>query len=242
MNDIQNIQLENLDISEDRKYMIRILQNTYRENLDFIQHYLNQNNIIHQNINNLINNSFPSRIRTNNASSIFHRPISRRRPPPPPSQAQPIRYTVTEDPRTQLPNTTRTYTNGYNYFVLNPSNEETLLAEVDIPTTSLSTDIMHLIQNIFQQNANLLPTTEQITSATQTIKYSDIVNPRQTECSICFERFQPDEMVMVIRHCGHIFKPTHLNEWFTRTSTCPVCRYDIRTYSPNVNVIGSVIS
>ena len=124
MNDISNIPLENLDISEDRKYMIRILQNTYRENLDFIQHYLNQNNIIHQNINNLINNSFTtSRIRTNNnASSIFNRPINRRRPPPPPPsppQAQPIRYTVTEDPRTQLPNTSRSYINGYNYLVFN---------------------------------------------------------------------------------------------------------------------------
>lgn len=228
MNDIQ---LDNLNISEDRRYMIRILQNMYQQNLDLIQHYLNRNNIIRQNINDIINNSLNiPRVRTNN-TSIYERPINRRRPPPPPpTQSQPIRYTVTEDPITQIPNASRMYSNGYNYVIINPQPlEETLLSEVDIPASNLSTDIMRLLQNIFQQNTNSLPTSEQITNATQIIKYADIVNPRQNECSICFERFQPDEMVMIIRHCGHIFKSAPLNEWFTRNSTCPVCRYDIRT-------------
>jgi hypothetical protein len=36
----------------------------------------------------------------------------------------------------------------------------------------------------------------------------------------------------MIRGCNHIFNRDSLREWFTRHSTCPMCRRDIREYHP----------
>ena len=39
-----------------------------------------------------------------------------------------------------------------------------------------------------------------------------------------------DEIIK-INHCGHTFRRRNLLNWFTRRSTCPICRYDIRSHS-----------
>ena len=43
--------------------------------------------------------------------------------------------------------------------------------------------------------------------------------------------FNDNDMVTVIRHCGHIFHTEHLMNWFRSNCRCPVCRYDIRDYN-----------
>ena len=45
------------------------------------------------------------------------------------------------------------------------------------------------------------------------------------------EPFQENDQVMMIKHCGHIFKPAELQSWFQTNVKCPVCRYDIRNYT-----------
>ena len=47
--------------------------------------------------------------------------------------------------------------------------------------------------------------------------------------------FNDNDMVSVIRHCGHTFHSEHLNNWFRTNSRCPVCRYDIRDYTSNAS-------
>lgn len=37
---------------------------------------------------------------------------------------------------------------------------------------------------------------------------------------------------MRIIHCGHIFTEENLRRWFQTNYHCPLCRYDIRQYSP----------
>jgi len=39
----------------------------------------------------------------------------------------------------------------------------------------------------------------------------------------------------MIRHCRHIFNTNSLISWFNTNCKCPVCRYDIRNYNPNIN-------
>ena len=47
------------------------------------------------------------------------------------------------------------------------------------------------------------------------------------------DRFQPDDSVMQIIRCGHIFNEDSINLWFRANVRCPVCRHDIRE-SPTV--------
>jgi hypothetical protein len=76
------------------------------------------------------------------------------------------------------------------------------------------------------------PTNRQIQNATREIRYRDITNPSNESCPISLDRFEPDDLVSQIIHCGHIFCQSELQEWFQNHVRCPVCRYDIREYEP----------
>ena len=86
------------------------------------------------------------------------------------------------------------------------------------------------MQNFFQP-IEIYPTQTQIESATRHVRYNDIITPINTSCPISLESFNDNDMVTVIRHCGHIFKSDQLNTWFRSNCRCPVCRYDIRRYN-----------
>jgi hypothetical protein len=45
------------------------------------------------------------------------------------------------------------------------------------------------------------------------------------DCAICQDTVT---MVTKINHCGHGFHDTCIQNWFTRSVRCPVCRWDIR--------------
>jgi len=94
-----------------------------------------------------------------------------------------------------------------------------------------SNEIFTQILNNFMQPVEIYPTHSQIETATRRVRYCDIARPINTACPISMEDFNDNDMVMVIRHCGHIFNPEQLMNWFRTNCRCPVCRYDIRTYN-----------
>lgn len=76
------------------------------------------------------------------------------------------------------------------------------------------------------------PTARQISQATRMIQFNSIDNPRNNRCPIRHEDFEPTDMVMQIRHCQHNFNSNCLHRWFENAVRCPICRYDIRDYTP----------
>ena len=94
-----------------------------------------------------------------------------------------------------------------------------------------------LMRNFFDPVA-IFPTQEQINSATRTVRYGDILNPLNSSCPISLDVLTDDTRVVIIRHCGHIFKEHEFGVWFRSNCKCPVCRYDIRTNNTNVVSIG----
>jgi hypothetical protein len=82
---------------------------------------------------------------------------------------------------------------------------------------------------------NIYPTQAQIDNAVRTVHYRDIVSPLNTQCPIGLEDFDDNDIVMVIRQCGHIFNRNNLMNWFRSNCKCPVCRYDIRNYNPRTS-------
>jgi hypothetical protein len=96
------------------------------------------------------------------------------------------------------------------------------------PLNDLSGNAVH--QTNFSSNVVVRPTQEQIQNATTTLEYdSNVIT--QTRCPITLGDFETGEIVRQIRHCGHTFCETALQNWFGSNVRCPVCRYDIRDYS-----------
>jgi len=92
-------------------------------------------------------------------------------------------------------------------------------------------DTLTQILNNFLQPVEIYPTQSQIETATRRVRYCDISRPINTACPISMEDFNDNDMVIVIRHCGHTFHTEQLMNWFRSNCRCPVCRYDIRTYN-----------
>lgn len=87
----------------------------------------------------------------------------------------------------------------------------------------------------FLQPVEVYPTQSQIEAATRYVRYCDIARPINTQCPISMDDFNDNDMVTVIRPCGHIFNTNCLQNWFRTNCRCPVCRYDIREYNSNAS-------
>jgi len=72
-----------------------------------------------------------------------------------------------------------------------------------------------------------IPTAEQILNSTREIRFGNIRNPINNQCPISYIDFDENSIVKQIIYCGHIFDSNYLSTWFSRSSRCPVCRYDI---------------
>jgi hypothetical protein len=84
--------------------------------------------------------------------------------------------------------------------------------------------------HIHSDNENVL-TQEEIENATEELYYDEIDNPISDHCPISYTEFEPETLVCRIKHCQHIFQPTSLSEWLSRNTTCPVCRYNLKSQS-----------
>lgn len=92
------------------------------------------------------------------------------------------------------------------------------------------TNLDNLVESFFD-TIPVIPTQAQINNALTHNIYSEIENPINSTCPISLRRFQNDDEVSVIRHCNHIFSRDELQNWFRSNCRCPLCRYDIRTYT-----------
>lgn len=92
--------------------------------------------------------------------------------------------------------------------------------------TETATMVMNIPINLADLSGNffdpvpIIPTRAQITAATET--HIGVTN---TVCSICQDSVT---CATRIRHCGHCFHGSCIDQWFSMNPRCPVCRYDIR--------------
>ena len=104
-------------------------------------------------------------------------------------------------------------------------------------TNNLFNTIDNLIQSLTVDIENLTPvivapTETQINNATELIQYGNIENPLNNRCPITLVDFSENDRIRQIIPCGHCFNNRALLRWFTTNCRCPVCRTDIREYSP----------
>jgi len=104
-----------------------------------------------------------------------------------------------------------------------------------IPNNNLNNTTLSRLLEEFYRPIDVYPSQRQIEISTRRVNYCDIVSPRNLSCPISLENFNDTDIVTVIRYCGHIFKTEELITWFRSNCVCPVCRYDIRNYTPSEN-------
>ena len=78
------------------------------------------------------------------------------------------------------------------------------------------------------QDVVVTPSERDVRIATTTRRYDTLHDPINDVCPITQLRFEPNDMVTRIDHCGHIFSAIDLTRWFRHSVRCPVCRFDIR--------------
>ena len=98
---------------------------------------------------------------------------------------------------------------------------------------SISTDQITELLQTFMTPIIVRPAQVEIENATSLIRFSEIENPLNNSCPISLEPFTQDEVVTMIKYCGHIFKTSEIQHWIETNVRCPVCRYDIRTFRNN---------
>ena len=76
----------------------------------------------------------------------------------------------------------------------------------------------------------IFPTPTQVELATRIVRFGEITDPLNNSCPISLDVFNENDVVTVIRYCGHIFNTIQINAWFSSNCRCPICRYDIRNY------------
>jgi hypothetical protein len=215
-------------ISNEHLLLIDILNTMYNDNLRQITNLTDSNQQIRNLIIQILTTNTPQRrnnniYRTNNNSN---------------NNSNNNRTTF-RDNNISNGNLGRVYLNNIPYIIDN-------VEHVRIPINNNSrninlnnnNDFSRVLQSFFDP-VEVYPTQSQIETATRRVRYSDIISPKNTSCPILLTNFNDNDMVTVIRHCGHIFNTNELNTWFRNHCNCPVCRYDIRDDNSNASTAFS---
>ena len=209
-------------ISNEQLLLIDILNTMYNDNLRQITNLTDSNQQIRNLIIQILNTNAPPRRNNNNINRTNNN----------------NRNTFREN-NISNGNLGRVYLNNIPYIIDNvehvriPINNN--LRNINLNNNN---DFSRVLQSFFDP-VEVYPTQSQIETATRRVRYCDIVSPKNTSCPILLTNFNDNDMVSVIRHCGHIFTTSELNTWFRNHCNCPVCRYDIRDDNSNASTAFS---
>ena len=95
---------------------------------------------------------------------------------------------------------------------------------------TFGTQISDILSSFLNTSVTIRPTVEQLDAASRLVRYGDIERPLSESCPISLDRFNIDDLVRQIHHCGHLFVPSQFDEWFQSNVRCPVCRFDVRNH------------
>lgn len=220
------------DLNNEQLLLINILNTMYNDNMRQIYNY--NDNISTLNVNNTQIRNLIFQIFSNSNYNHFSQNSIR---PNRDNNSNSIRNSnSTSTSNSNSNNLGRVVLNNIPYIIEN-------IEEYRIPlrpdrNETLNQNFSQILQNFFQP-VEVFPTPTQIELATRIVRYNDIITPLNRSCPISLENFNENDIVTMIRFCGHIFNTEELNTWFRSNCRCPVCRYDIRTF--NISATSDVI-
>ena len=213
------------NISNEQLLLIDILNTMYNDNLRQITNLTDSNQQIRNLIIQILNTNYTQR-RNNTNNNYNNYNVYRNNIP---------RNTYRNN-NTSNGNLGRVYLNNTPYII--DSVEQIRIPINNTTNLNNNNNFSRILQSFFDP-VEVYPTQSQIETATRHVRYCDIISPKNTSCPISLTNFTDNDMVTVIRHCGHIFNTDELNTWFRSHCNCPVCRYDIREDNSNASSVFS---
>ena len=222
-------------------FLSHILNNMYNDNIaqintliESIHNLNNSNDQIRNTLVQLLNINQENRNNTRNYSRRFNSNSNNVENNLPTDNTSSISYLINEY---TIPINRNTNNNRYRNTNTNNNRNTNNIRNNNrnslFPTQTI-VDSYNILETLFQP-VQIYPTLSQIEAATRRVRYCDIARPINMSCPISMDEFNDNDMVTVIRHCGHIFHNEHIMNWFRSNCRCPVCRYDIREYNSNVS-------
>jgi hypothetical protein len=104
--------------------------------------------------------------------------------------------------------------------------------------STFGSQMSNILSSFLNTSVTIRPTSEQLDAASRLVRYGDIERPLSETCPISLDRFNIDDLVRQIHHCGHLFVPSQFDEWFQSNVRCPVCRFDVRNHVRDQNTRG----
>jgi len=114
---------------------------------------------------------------------------------------------------------------------INPNIYTNANSNINSNINSFSGQMSNLLSSFLNTSVTVRPSNEQLEIASRLVRYGDIDTPLSEACPISMDRFNVDDQVRQIHHCGHLFVPSQFDEWFQSNVRCPVCRFDIRNHT-----------
>lgn len=115
----------------------------------------------------------------------------------------------------------------------------TTFAEI-VNALATSSNETIITYNILPENPPMTTTmgisSELLTSATESGVFEEVAGDTPPVCPITMEPFVAGDAIRTIRHCGHRFRARALENWFLRSTVCPVCRHDV---NPTPTISGN---
>lgn len=212
-----------LTMTQDERLLLNMYINQYNQANNQITRLYNTMDSIRSNINNIIG---ISRANMNNNSNTNVN-----------SNQHNNRNTFrTNMSRNTIPNINNLFNNNpYVFYDYNNPIAPTTYINNETETET-DDNLTNLLSVFLSSTVPVRPTAAQIASATRLVRYSEIQTPISNSCPISLDNFLPNDEVRQINYCGHIFSKSSFDEWFCNNVRCPVCRYDIRTYRPNISL------
>uniref|UniRef100_A0A6C0IV68 RING-type domain-containing protein n=1 Tax=viral metagenome TaxID=1070528 RepID=A0A6C0IV68_9ZZZZ len=99
------------------------------------------------------------------------------------------------------------------------------------PSDNSSNNILETLSNTFRNLSNSQEglTIENLNNKTSliTINSENAESYLGEKCSICNIDYQEGQILRKLNDCGHTFHYECVDTWFSRHSTCPICRQDL---------------
>lgn len=214
---------------QERQRLINMYVTQYNQTNTNITRLLDTLDDIRNNINSLIGNNMHNMHNMHNMQRINRSNHSNRQ----------NRQNYFNAPRPAVGS--RLQNSGIHYDYDNPIERSTYINEFMNDLVTNNTSNMHSHENnpditefltTFLNSVPVRPTQEQIDNSSRLIVFDSIQAPNSTTCAISLEPFASGDTVRQLHHCGHIFFPDQFNQWFRNNVRCPVCRHDIRSFTP----------
>lgn len=208
-----------MNLSESHSRILTAITEMYYDNNTTVNRLLDQNQQIIELLTQMTNLNVPSFRSTN-------RSLRNRNP-------RPARTSLSPERPSQRATTARQPSGSSNvqFFRSYLGTDNRWHNEPLDTNTQTGSTFQNLVQSLLQQNLEpvvVRPTLAQVTRGTLNHTYSNIQNPIDERCSICLSNFNPNDTVVEIHCCHHLFHSGCLLRHFDSGVRCPMCRHDIR--------------